>query len=188
MSIITNAHPRVRMTSARETPGLPELEKFRTNLQKAMAAKNLNGSDVARAVWGTKIDKQGKQVARNRDRMTHYLSGKGYPRPETVTKLAEVLDLDPADLAREDNRTASLERPGVTSLPNYRAAREPGPQDAVSDEAPFTFTVLPDRAVQVDFRMKMDGPSAMRLFDLIRTLIPELRRGAPPLVDEPPEG
>jgi hypothetical protein len=87
-------------------PPNPELEKFRDNLLKGMAAKHMSGSDVARAVWGVKTDARGKQVARNRDRMTHYLAGRGYPRPETVLKLAEVLGLDPKDLEREPGKAA----------------------------------------------------------------------------------
>jgi hypothetical protein len=184
---IHNIHAKINMASS-PTPPLPELERFRDNLIKAMTAKHMSASDVARAVWGTKTNNLGREVARNRDRMTWYMAGKGYPRPETVPRLAEVLDLDPKDLERGYNgNTSGHAGTGVTSLPAYRAAREPTTHGVEPGTAPFTFTVLPDRDVLVDFHLKLDGVSAMRLLDTISALIPELRRETPSETDDAPE-
>jgi hypothetical protein len=165
-------------------PPLPDLEKFRDNLIKGMTAKNMSGSDVARAVWGSKTNAQGRQVARNRDRMTWYLAGRGYPRPETVAKLAQVLDLDPADLEREyDKAVPSGAEPipsPVNRLYDAAAVAAAGPHPT-----PFTLTLLPDRDVLVTFHMKMDGPSAMRFLDAVRALIPELNHVVPADGDDP---
>lgn len=83
--------------------GRPELERFRNTLAWAMAEKGLSASDLARAVWGETTDARGYTVARNRDRMTHYLAGTIYPSLPTVQKMAQVLDVDVSTLARDDN-------------------------------------------------------------------------------------
>jgi hypothetical protein len=81
----------------------PELERFRQNLARAMQAKKMSASTLARAVWGTTTDSRGYTVPRNRDRITHYLAGTGYPAPAAVTKMAQALGIDPALLAKDYN-------------------------------------------------------------------------------------
>lgn len=150
-------------TSPALTPALPELEKFRDNLLRGMMNKNMSASDVARAVWGSKTNNRGASVARNRDRMTHYLAGKAYPRPETVLTLAEVLDLDPSDLEREMYK--------LTGSPGD-AARVPPPQPAPSEPKAFTFDVRGPRRVFLSFNMELDLDIAMKVFDAIRGIVP----------------
>jgi hypothetical protein len=64
-----------------------------------MLKKNLNASEVARRVWGSTKDKRGYDVARNRDRIGHYLAGTSYPEPENLIKLADVIGVPVEDLA-----------------------------------------------------------------------------------------
>jgi transcriptional regulator with XRE-family HTH domain len=166
------------------TPPLPELEKFQRNLVQAMTAKNLSGSDVARAVWGSKTDARGRLVARNRDRMTHYMRGKSYPRPDIVTKLAQVLDLDPKDLERE--APGALPN-GVTSLPVYRAAHH-GAAARDTEPSAFTFDVKNFGQVDFPYNKRVDMRLAMRLFDAIRAVDPDFDPGPLPSDDDTPEG
>jgi hypothetical protein len=180
-------------------PPNPELEKFRDNLLKGMAAKHMSGSDVARAVWGVKTDARGKQVARNRDRMTHYLAGRGYPRPETVLKLAEVLGLDPKDLEREPGK-AAIPPPfvwgdaGPSPASGQQPASEgtgapvPSPSRTPGTSA-FRFDVQTLGRVHFHYDKLVDMRLAIRLFDAIRAIDPEFHDLGPgPVPDgKPPE-
>jgi hypothetical protein len=68
---------------------------FAGMIEKAMRSRKLSASDVARAMWGTTKDHRGLyDVARGRDRIGHYLSGKSFPEPVNLTKLADILGLD----------------------------------------------------------------------------------------------
>jgi hypothetical protein len=156
------------------TPPLPDLEKFRTNLAQAMAAKHMTGSDVARAVWGTKIDKHGKTVARNRDRMTHYLAGQGYPRPETVAKLAEVLGIDPRDLEREATNTT------VTELRTRANSVSLSPEAGAMRSGSFEFKVRAFGRVHITFDKDVDMRFAIELFDFIRARDPDFNHTTAP--------
>jgi transcriptional regulator with XRE-family HTH domain len=76
-----------------------------------MLKQGLSASEVARRVWGSTKDKRGYDVARNRDRIGHYLAGTSYPEPENLQLLADALGLpiedlaiDPADPDRRDQR------------------------------------------------------------------------------------
>jgi hypothetical protein len=64
-----------------------------------MLKQKLNASEVARRVWGSTKDKRGYDVARNRDRIGHYLAGTSYPEPENLQLLADALGLAVEDLA-----------------------------------------------------------------------------------------
>jgi hypothetical protein len=178
----TATQPETPASAPPLTPPLPELEKFRDNLTKAMAAKHMSASDVARAVWGSKTNAQGRMVARNRDRMTQYLAGKGYPRPETVTKLAEVLDLDPRDLEREHNKSVST---AARSSPGQGWTMEPTANPATPSGS-FEFRVKGFGRVHVAYEKDVDMAFAIKLFDFLRTEDPDFNSPAPDPDDEPP--
>lgn len=76
-----------------------EVEEFSRRLNKLMLDKGMKQSDLARQVWGTQTDKRGYEVARNRDRISVYLSGRGYPDPVNLAKIADALGTTPEDLA-----------------------------------------------------------------------------------------
>lgn len=81
-------------------------QHFAEQLAAAMKQHGLNASEVARRIWGTTKDKRNYDVARNRDRIGHYLSGRSYPEPENLRKLAEAVGLPVEQLAMpesEDN-------------------------------------------------------------------------------------
>ena len=169
-------------SSERSTPGLPDLEKFRTTLSKGMAAKRMSGSDVARANWGSKTNARGRRVARNRDRMTHYLGGKGYPRPETVLKLAEVLDLDPKDLEREyDKSTTPFSWPAPESAPPpvNRLFNPTAAADLAQPATAFEFKVRKFGRVFFSYNKEVDMRLAMLLFDAIRAVDPDFSPATP---------
>ena len=115
----------------------------------------MNASDVARRVWGTTKDRRGYDVARNRDRIGHYLNGTSYPEPDNLAKLAEALDLPIEDL--------QIEKPGT--LLAGAGASYPGRQPTS-----VQLTMLPDNLgksrLQVD-RM-LDTDLAVRIFQMIK--------------------
>jgi hypothetical protein len=83
----------------------PELLQFRNNLLQAMERKGLTASALARDLFGTTKDKRGYLVARNRDRITHYLAGTSYPEPANPIQMAKILGIDVQSLA--------IQQPGV---------------------------------------------------------------------------
>jgi transcriptional regulator with XRE-family HTH domain len=95
-AVVPPRHNPGRLTSR------PELERFRANLLRAMTERNLTSSQLAREIWGTTTDTRGYKVARNRDRIAHYLAGTGYPTAPVLEKMAQVLGVDPAQFAKDE--------------------------------------------------------------------------------------
>lgn len=80
-------------------------ENFARRLHKAMLEAGMSQSDLARKVWGEieVTDKQGRttNAARNRDRISVYLKGGGFPDPKNLSKIAKALGMTAEDLAPE---------------------------------------------------------------------------------------
>lgn len=80
-------------------------ENFARRLNKALLEKGMSQSDLARKVWGEieTTDKLGRtaMAARNRDRISVYINGRGFPDPKNLGKIAKVLGTTPEDLAPE---------------------------------------------------------------------------------------
>ena len=156
-----------RVHQPANTGARPEYLAFALALRQAMLDKKLSASEVARRVWGISKDKRGYEVARNRDRIGHYLAGTSYPEPENLTKLAEAIGVGVEDLAIE-----SRPRP---------AAREP--RGIAGQAADLQVTALPGQPdklyIQVSRVLSWD--TATRIMQLIR----EDERKAPPM---PPSG
>jgi hypothetical protein len=75
-----------------------------------MLDQGMSASDLARAVWGTSTDNRGYQVAKNRDRIGHYLAGVSYPEAVNLRKIEAALGLSPDALAltQTENRAARV--------------------------------------------------------------------------------
>lgn len=80
-------------------PPRPEYVEFGQTVLRALLMKGWNQSDLAKAMWGTTVDSRGYKVARNRDRITHYVKGRAYPEPENLAKLVHHLGLRMEDVA-----------------------------------------------------------------------------------------
>ncbi len=80
-------------------------ENFARRLHKLMLEKGMSQSDLARKVWGEieVTDKYGRtaNAARNRDRISVYLKGAGFPDPKNLAKIAKALGTTAEDLAPE---------------------------------------------------------------------------------------
>lgn len=83
---------------------------FPRRLYELMAERDMSQSDLARACWGAKTDSRGYNVARNRDRISAYLSGKALPDTKNLRKLAKALGVDEAQLAGDRAGTAADRR------------------------------------------------------------------------------
>jgi transcriptional regulator with XRE-family HTH domain len=79
-------------------PDDPMRQAFAAALKAAMARQGLNASQLAARIWGTIKDKRGYAVARNRDRIGHYLRGTSYPDPANLIRLAAALGVPAATL------------------------------------------------------------------------------------------
>jgi hypothetical protein len=132
----------------------PEYAAFANALRAAMLKQGLSASEVARRVWGTTKDSRGYDVARNRDRIGHYLNETSYPEPENLIKLAEVLELDVQDLAVD--KPVFVAGAGTS----YRG-RQPGD---------IQMTVLADQPnkARLVFDRVLDFETAMRLLQMIK--------------------
>src|SRR3954468_1996641 len=92
-------HARSNRLRQKTTSQQKRYQAFADKLRDAMTRANVNASEVARRVWGTAKDKRGYDVARNRDRIGHYLSGSSYPEPENLARLAEAVGVTVEELA-----------------------------------------------------------------------------------------
>lgn len=77
----------------------PPTVRFARKLQEVRLAKGWSQSDLARRVWGTETDSRGYAVAKNRDRISAWESGKQQPSRDNLEKLSEVLGLPVEQLA-----------------------------------------------------------------------------------------
>ena len=76
-----------------------ELEQFANRLQALRSEKGWSQSELARQVWGEIETKEGKKVARNRDRISVYEKGKSRPDPHNLKAIARALGVTPEELA-----------------------------------------------------------------------------------------
>ena len=194
--------PRGRSSPSRRNEALyvtrPDLERFRETLIRAMVAKNMSAAELARAVWGEIKDPRGYMVPRNRDRLTHYMSGSAHPNPENLAKIAKALDLDPADLAIDASKS-HLPRvvlsPAGETPPAYqtknrlyseaiKAGTAPPATSAPPDTTPpvdhtnsLTFYMLDAENALFEFRRILPIALATRLLGQITEMIENLKTG-----------
>jgi transcriptional regulator with XRE-family HTH domain len=76
-----------------------EQQAFAKRLFDAMRTKGLSQSDLARNIWGDKIDANGNRTAKNRSLVSHYLKGRHLPKRGALDALALALGVTPAELA-----------------------------------------------------------------------------------------
>ena len=67
-------------------------------LEQLMSERRVSRSDLARKLWGETIDARGRKVAKGRDRIGNYISGKAVPKPKTIARIAEALGVKPDEL------------------------------------------------------------------------------------------
>jgi transcriptional regulator with XRE-family HTH domain len=91
----------------------PQHGEFAAWLRTKMAERRLNASGLARQIWGTTKDSRGYDVARNRDRVGHYLAGTSYPSLQTLYKIGEVLAVFPDDIPGGASRGALPDEPSI---------------------------------------------------------------------------
>ena len=98
-----------------------ELQHFAKRLAQFRIAKNLSQSDLARAVWGEMSTTTGRKAARNRDRISSYEKGKGWPDPANLLKIANILGVNPGELISQEipNNMPELEPAPEMSLPTF---------------------------------------------------------------------
>jgi transcriptional regulator with XRE-family HTH domain len=89
-----------------------------------MKKLGMSSSELARQVWGTTTDKRGYTVARNRDRIGHYLAGTSYPEAENLAKLAAALGVPVETLAIE--RSAGVGDAPMSAHGSTQAHNDPG--------------------------------------------------------------
>ena len=87
---------------------------FSKKLRRLMAAKGYSQSDLARECWGEEMSPEGYMVARGRDKINKYCSGKMIPDGPTLTLLARALEVAESELAPQIVGTlAEREHPEV---------------------------------------------------------------------------
>lgn len=85
------------------------IQQFSRRLHELLTERNMSQADLARKTFGTEVTKQGYTVAKGRDRISAYLSGKTYPEPRTMQKLADALGMTLEELA-PDAVAAAVDR------------------------------------------------------------------------------
>jgi transcriptional regulator with XRE-family HTH domain len=94
-------------------------KEFARRLQAALNAKKWSQSDLARATFGSHVDKAtGYTVATGRDRISAYLQAKSLPEPKTAQKLADALGVKVDELMPPPPIVAQSQQP--TRIENVR--------------------------------------------------------------------
>lgn len=158
-----NTPPTVRPLPAagdismpRKTPDSGNYD-FAAKLRELMARRRLNASDLARQVWGEIKDQRGYMVARNRDRIGHYLSGVSFPEEANLRKLADVLGVSYEDLIMTKPVTGPVSRALLPGQNNNRNA----------DTSLLILNNEPGWAV-LSFRQKLPLAVALKIIELIK--------------------
>ena len=71
---------------------------FPRRMRAALDKQGLTQSQLAVKIWGTTVDSKGARVAKGKDRISEWLSGKARPRAENCELLAKALGLKASDL------------------------------------------------------------------------------------------
>lgn len=104
--------------------GDDDLANFARRLNTLLREKDFTQSEVATRMWGSTVDSKGAKVAKGRDRLSVWCSGKSYPSAENLKLLAEKLGVTVGELApREEIREAAAAPPEVSMV---RSAAYPG--------------------------------------------------------------
>jgi transcriptional regulator with XRE-family HTH domain len=123
--------PRTRARAPSSAQNAPTVEigqqNFGRRLQQLLDQKGMNYSDLARLVWGKTVTKSGYEVAKNRDRISVYISGKAFPDPRNLKKIADMLGVEIAELAPEMVGDAMIEQQN----PTYSITKVQGESDKV---------------------------------------------------------
>lgn len=82
---------------------------FPDRLARLMREKNMTRAELARHVWGTFTDERGYEVAKNRQSISKYLSGRMSPSEKTKQLLASALGVRYEDI---DPNSDPTNRPG----------------------------------------------------------------------------
>jgi transcriptional regulator with XRE-family HTH domain len=106
---------------------------FRRRMRAALDKQGLTQSQLAAKIWGVTVDSKGARVAKGKDRISEWLSGKARPNAENCEKLARALGLKASDLmivsqhggrgGAETLRFSAIEsdaHPGMTLLHIHR--------------------------------------------------------------------
>lgn len=92
------------------------LGSFSERLKQARLDRGLSQSDLARDIWGEMADTRGYMVARNRDRISAWESGRAVPEEKHLQALADVLGIDRAVLAPDLVAEGMDRRPAAISM------------------------------------------------------------------------
>lgn len=125
-------------------------QEFARRLQYHMSQKGWSNSDMARAVWGERVNKAGHREAVGRDRIATYLKGT-MPQPKTLASLAAALGVDVHDLSPEHTKAALDWEPQMYSM---RAA--PGHPDLAHLTVDM---IVPSRVAARIMQILMETPT-----------------------------
>jgi transcriptional regulator with XRE-family HTH domain len=76
------------------------VQDFARRLSDLLIQHGMRQSDLARAMYGEELDKTtGRPVAKHRDRISMWVSGKNLPDPTNMALLAKTLGVSPEHLA-----------------------------------------------------------------------------------------
>ena len=72
---------------------------FAATLASLLHSRGWNQSDLARHVWGTREEKDGRESAAGRDKVSRYMKGVQLPDPKTLKQMADALGVTIEELA-----------------------------------------------------------------------------------------
>ena len=99
---------------------------FARRLKNLLHEKDLTQSEVAARMWGFTQDSKGANVAKGRDRLSVWCSGKSYPSPKNLKLLAAKLDVTVGELAPPEEIREAAAAPREVEVSMLRSPAYPG--------------------------------------------------------------
>lgn len=106
-------------------------DAFAAKLRALMDARKIGNSDLARILFGDRLDKKGHRGAKNRDIVGSWVNAQSFPTRQWAMKLAELFAVPLAELAPRYAASQALMMPKQTAFSIHTPTETTGRPDIV---------------------------------------------------------
>jgi transcriptional regulator with XRE-family HTH domain len=139
-----------------------ETTSFAFALARALSARGMTASALARKVWGNEAAKSG---AKNRQLISQYLLGQVLPRNGTIARLAEALEIPVSELTGSVSAVPAIPSPAPGSSPGVTRGSRPGRNTAGGNLS--LIAVAEAGKVRLQVNRVIDQQTALKIFDML---------------------
>lgn len=134
-----------------------DMSKFPTSFRSLLAKKGLSQSDVARSVWGIRIDRYGNTLVKNREIISSYCRGTARPTARKLREIVKALGMTEQEFVNTLNRDNTVPPVKVSPLQII-----PEPQPVKPPEKTFAWEFKTPNGQSVTVDDFDHGPSMLK--------------------------